>query len=58
MKRRDRGCKAFPYRLMCKDATDSWHETEECCVVYAEREGLKDCHIARWQETGEYEDVK
>lgn len=55
-KQKDRGCKAFPYRLTCKNSV-SWHETEECCVVYAEREGLKECHIDLWQEDGEYKEV-
>lgn len=54
---KDRGCKAFPYRLTCRDSV-TWHEVKESARRYAEREGLKGCAIERLNlETEEYEEV-
>lgn len=47
---KDRGCKAFPYRLTCRDSV-TWHEVKDSARRYAEREGLKGC--ARGHREGE-----
>lgn len=54
---KDRGCKAFPYRLTCNGHV-SWHECVESANKLQEREGLKNCVIEKWKEDGEYEEVK
>jgi hypothetical protein len=56
-KQKDRGCKAFPYRLTC-DGKMTWHEIKESAIGYAESRGLKECHIDLWQEDGEYKEVE
>ena len=54
---KDRGCRAFPYRLTCKESV-TWHEVEESARIYIEREKLKDCKIELLNlETGEYGEV-